>query len=121
MARPNTVRRMKSYSAATGTVYTYYFSEVRKARRGFHGGTEYVYEVGADRSNSFPLAVFIRQDAVRQWGKQSGRELTGTEEYALAKMRLFQAFDEVEGLATNAKEIVVDESNLESLLAQLNI
>ena len=121
MGRPETVRRIKSYSAATGYVYQYYFREVRPARRGFASGNEYVYMISADRKATFPLGVFVRRDAVRAWAKKVGRELTGTEEYAVAKMRLFQAFDESQELPTNRPDLQVDESNLESLLAQLDL
>jgi hypothetical protein len=121
MARSETVRRIKNYSAATGVVYTYYFREVFKSRRGLHGGTEYVYIVGADRAAPAAVRVFVRADAVRKWAKRAGRELTGTEEYAVAKMRLFLAFDEEENLAEAAERLVVDDSNLESLLEQLNL
>jgi hypothetical protein len=42
MPRPEAVRRVKSYSAATGYVYQYYFYEVEKERLGASQGTEYV-------------------------------------------------------------------------------
>jgi len=121
MARPQAARRVKNYSAATGCVYTYYFCEMQKSRRGLHGGREYVYMVAADRGAAFPLRVFVRQDAVRDWGRRIGRALSGTEEYAVAKLRLFQAFDELEDLATTRPDLLVDTSNLESLLAQLDL
>jgi hypothetical protein len=53
MPRPEAVRRVKSYSAATGYVYQYYFYEVEKARRGDFSGTEYVYMVSIDRRKCF--------------------------------------------------------------------
>ncbi len=121
MARPEAVRRIKSYSAATGYVYQYYFFEVQKTRRGLSTGTEYVYMVSVDRQMVFPLRVFVRRGAVEKWSQQAGREMSGTEEYAVAKMRLFQAFDEVEDLATARPDLVVDESNLEALLARLDL
>lgn len=121
MARPEAVRRVKSYSAATGYVYQYYFYEVQKSRRGLAAGTEYVYMVSVDRQKVFPLPIFVRRGAIEKWGKEAGREMTGTEEYAVAKMRLFQAFDEVEDLATARPELLVDESNLEALLARLDL
>ena len=93
MVRPEAVRRVKSYSAATGYVYQYYFYEVQKSRRGFSAGTEYVYRVSLDRHNVFPLRVFVRREALEKWGKKTGREMTPTEEYAVAKMRLFRAFE----------------------------
>jgi len=121
MTRPEAARRVKSYSAATGYVYQYFFYEVQKSRRGFSAGTEYVYMVSVDRQTTFALCVFVHQDAVEKWSRGVGRAMTGTEEYAIAKMRLFQAFDEVEDLARARPELVVDESNLEALLGRLDL
>ncbi len=119
--RPETVRRVKSYSAATGHVYQYHFFEVEKAERGAVAGTEYVYMVSIDRKTVFPLRVFVRRDAVENWASRAGRPLSGTEEYAIAKMRLFQAFDEIEDLSATSPDLLVDESNLDALLSQLDI
>jgi hypothetical protein len=121
MARPETARRVKSYSSQTGYVYQYYFYEVNKARRGSASGNEYVYMVSEDRRKVFPLRILVRQDAVERWGRETGRALSGTEEYALAKLRLFQALDEVEDIEAHRPELTVDDSNLEALLAQLDI
>ena len=121
MARSETVRRVKSYSAATGYVYQYYFYEVQKTRRGFSSGTEYVYMVSVDRKKVFPLRIFVRADAAEKWGSTAGRPLTGTEEYAAAKMRLFQALDEIEEIESRKPELVIDDSNLADLLSQLDL
>ena len=121
MARSETVRRVKSYSAATGYVYQYYFFEVQKTRRGFASGTEYVYIVSVDRKSVFPLRIFVRGDAVEKWSRAAGRALSGTEEYAAAKMRLFQALDEIEQIDARHAEFVIDESNLADLLSQLDL
>jgi hypothetical protein len=121
MPRPEAARRVKSYSAATGYVYQYYFYEVEKKRRGSVPGTEYVYMVSVDRQRVFPVRIFVQQDALEKWSARTGQKLTGTEEYAVAKMRLFQAFDEMEGLAEKTPELLVDNSNLEALLSELDI
>ena len=121
MAKPEAAHRVKSYSSDTGYVYQYYFYEAQQARRGLSSGREYVYMVSADRKTTFPIKVFVRQDALRRWCQATGRELTGTEEYAAAKMRLFQGFDEIEGFADTRPELVVDESNLSALLAKLDL
>jgi len=121
MARPEAVRRVKSYSAASGYVYQYYFYEVQKRRRGAAEGNEYVYMVSVDRKNVFPLRIFVHSDALAKWGREAGRTLTGTEEYAVAKVRLFQAFDELESIDTNPPDLVVDISNLAELLSQLGL
>jgi len=121
MPRPDAVRRVKSYSAATGHVYQYYFYEVEKSRRGNSPGTEYVYQVSTDRHMVFPVRIFVKKAALEKWSGRTGQVLTGTEEYAVAKMRLFQAFDEEEELQSKSPDLIVDESNLESLLAQLDL
>ena len=121
MARPQVAHRIKSYSAATGYVYQYCFVEVRSARRGFSVGTEYIYVVSADRRANLPLAVFVNKAAVEKWSARQSRILTGTEEYAVAKMRLFQAFDETENLTSGQPDLIVDESNLGTLLEKLDL
>ncbi len=121
MPRPKVARRIKSYSAATGYVYQYYFYEAEKRRRGFSLGTEYVYMVSVDRQKVFPLKIFVRHDAMEKWAKRNGREVTGTEEYAVAKLRLFQALDEEENLPSAPPDLLVDDSNLEALLKQLDL
>jgi hypothetical protein len=121
MPKPETVRRIKSYSAATGYVYQYQFQDVLPSRRGLHAGNDYIYLVSADRKTMFPVHIFVRRDALERWSKRAGRKLTGTEEYAVAKMCLFRAFDEIENFATARPGLVVDESNLESLLARLDL
>lgn len=121
MARPEAVRRVKNYSAATGIVYQYHFYEVQKSRRGLASGTEFVYMVSVDRRTAFPLRIFVRRDAVEDWARKNGRELSSTEEYAVAKMRLFRAFDERENLPQFQPDLFVDSSNLEALLEQLDL
>jgi hypothetical protein len=121
MPRPEAVRRIKSYSAGTGYVYQYYFFEVEKTRRGLASGTEYVYMVSVDRQHALPVKIFVRRDALEKWSASTGQHLGGTEEYAIAKMRLFQAFDEMERIPDQALEIAVDDSNLQSLISQLDL
>jgi len=121
MPRPEAVRRVKSYSAATGYVYQYYFYEVEKKQRGAGSGVEYVYMVSVDRKKAFPVRIFVRREALEGWSARTSHKLTGTEEYAIAKMRLFQGFDEMEGLSGQSGELVVDELNIETLIAQLDL
>jgi hypothetical protein len=125
MPRPDAVRRVKSYSAADGFVYQYYFFEGNRAQRGGNPGGEFTYVVSADRRSAFPFKIFVSQSALDAWAKQNGRPLSSSEEYAVAKMRLFQAFDEGGVQASPegrpAREVVVDQSNLENLLVQLGI
>ncbi len=125
MPRPDAVRRVKSYSAADGFVYQYYFFEGNRAQREGQPGGEFTYVISADRRSAYPFKIFVKQSALESWAKQNGRALTSSEEYAVAKMRLFQAFDEgsvqapADGQPT--RQVVVDETNLEELLGQLGI
>jgi len=121
MPRPEAAHRVKSYSAETGYVYQYYFYEVEKSKRGAAAGTEYVFMASVDRKHVFPVRIFVNKGALEVSSTRTGREFTGTEEYALAKMRLFQAFDEVEGLSGKNPDLQVDDSNLDALLSQLDL
>ncbi len=77
--------------------------------------------ISLDRKQVFPLRIFVKQSAVDKWGRFVGRALSGTEEYAVAKLRLFQALDESQELETKRPELIVDESNLDALLSQLDL
>ena len=125
MAKPEAVRRIKSYSAANGYVYQYCFYEVNRVQFDGAPAGEFIYAISADRATSFGLRIFVVQSALESWARANGRALTSSEEYAVAKMRLFQAFDEdaVPRTAEGAADLrlVVDESNLEALLKSLNI
>ena len=125
MPRPDAVRRVKSYSAADGYVYQYYFFEGNRAQRNGNPGGEFTYAISVDRQSAFRFKIFVHQSAMEAWAKQNGRPLSSSEEYAVAKMRLFQAFDEgvVKRTAQGQSEVevAVDDSNLETLLEQLGI
>ena len=120
MSRPEVVRRVKTYSAATGYVFQYYFYEMQKVRRGSAAGTEYVYMVSRDRKKVFALRILVERDAVEKWSRAAGRPLSGTEEYAVAKMRLLQALDEIEDIEAHA-DLAVDNRNLKLLLEGLDV
>jgi hypothetical protein len=152
MTRPDAVRRVKSYSAATGYVFQYYFFEVNRVdrfavahekdraavaqekersalrsgnERGGVPGGEYIYMVSANRQTAMPVKIFVQQSALDAWAQRNGRTLTGTEEYAAAKMRLLQAFDEgsvpVGPPTRQLVSVTVDESNLDALLSLLDL
>ncbi len=125
MTRPDAVRRVKSYSASNGYVYQYCFHEVNRVTHGGETVGEFIYAISADRKTTFPVRIVVVQRALQTWAQANGRALSSSEEYAVAKMRLFQAFDEgeVPVTAPNAEELrlLVDESRLEDLLRMLNI
>jgi hypothetical protein len=119
--KPETVRRIKSYSAATGYVYQYQFQDAHPSTDYASSGNEYVYYVSADRKTMFPVRIFVHRSALDAWSAQSGRPLTGTEEYAIAKMRLFQAFDDIEDFAASRPSLAVDGSNVADLISRLDL
>lgn len=117
-----TVRRIKTYSAETGYVYQYYFEELRSPiARAQQQGSEYVFMASRDRKTAFPILVFLRRDALEAWAGLHGRALTGSEQYAAVKMRLFRFFDEAEDWETERLSVEVSPDNIEGLLAQLGI
>lgn len=121
MAKPEIVRRVKTYSSESGFVYQYQFHDAVPAERNGESGNEYIYYVSADRKTMFPMRIFVGRSTREDCARLLGRVMTGTEEYAVAKMRLFQAFDEVEDLVAKRPELVVDKSNVEALLGRLDL
>ncbi|MCI0402582.1 MAG: hypothetical protein L0212_03560 [Acidobacteria bacterium] len=114
------VRRTKSYTADTGYVWQYHFEEVRSEQnRDGRAGSEYVFVVSRDRTTSYPVPVFLQRAALEAWAGEHGRSLSGAEQYAAVKMRLFRAFDEIEDLEPERDHIEVTPENIADLLAPL--
>jgi hypothetical protein len=114
-----TVRRQKTYSAQTGYVYQYFYEGHRPSSS--ERGTEYVFDISADRKTSAPTSVLVSDAAVESWQNQSGRILSGTEKYAIAKMALFQALDERQTPEAMGEPVRVRPADIQSILATLNI
>lgn len=121
MSKPEIVRRIKTYSAENGYVYQYQFHEVKPGRIDGTDGTLYIYYVTADRKTMLPVRVFLRKNALGKWSTANGRTLNGTEEYAVAKMRLLQWLDEAEDFANSRPDLIVDEENVGALLEKLDL
>ncbi len=118
-----TVRRMKSYTGETGFVYQYYFVGQREAlpEDPAAPATEFIFDVTADRKTVFSASVFLKPEALGAWARAHGRELNPTEQYAVAKMRLFRAFDSVENLPQQGRRLRVDPADIEGLLEGLDL
>lgn len=112
-----TVRRVKSYTGQTGYVYQYYFVGSRPAEP----GTEYIFDVTSDRKVMFEVSVLVRADALSAWAATHGRTLSGTEQYASAKMRLFVAFDEIPDLKHEGTHLQVTPDNIDEVLSPLDL
>jgi hypothetical protein len=118
-----TIRRMKTYTGGQGYVYQYYFVGKRPALAGSSEGpaTEYIFDVTSDRKTTFAVSIFVPEEGPRHWASVHGRRLTGAEEYGAVKMRLFQAFDEVENMMAGGRRLLVDGDTLEQVLATLRV
>ncbi len=115
------IRRMKTYTAPTGYVYTYYFVGKRRALAHEPASIEYVFDVSRDRKVTFAVSVFLLDAALGAWAQAHGRGLHEAEEYAAAKMRLLRGFDETEDLIGAGRRLAIDASELEELLQELGV
>ena len=118
-----TLRRMKTYTGEQGYVYQYYFVGKRKAlaQAGSGPADEYIFDVTSDRKTTFAVSVFLVDQAVQAWAVRHGRSLTEAEQYGAVKMRLFQAFDEIENMLKDGRQLSVDANALEQLLGTLGV
>jgi hypothetical protein len=112
---------MKTYTGATGYVYQYYFVGKRPASAPDSGATEFIFDVTSDRKTTFSTSVFFKSEALKAWAVQHGRQLTETEQYAAAKMRLLKGFDDVEHMIRHGRQLVIGQDNIEELLEPLGI
>ena len=115
------VRRQKTHSAESGYVYQYFYEGQRPARREASAGTQFVFNVSADRKSSFLVSVFLSDEAVESWQREHARDLSSTERYAVAKLALFQAFDQRPAPDAMSEEVRVQAPDVESFLATLDI
>jgi hypothetical protein len=116
-----TVRRMKTYSAQSGYVYQYFYEGHRDYRAGGEDGVEFVFTVSSDRKASYETSVLVSNPAIRAWEQGHGRELSLTERYAVAKIALFQAFDERPDPAQLRDEVRVRNADVEGIVETLGL
>jgi len=118
-----TLRRMKTYTGGQGYVYQYYFVGKREALPDAPEApaSEYIFDVTSDRKTTFAVSVFLQQEALRDWSARHGRALNDAEQYGAIKIRLFQAFDEIEDMMANGRRLLVGPANLEQALGTLGV
>jgi hypothetical protein len=115
------VRRQKTYSGQSGYVYQYYYEGHRPYQRDREKGTQFVFEVTADRKTSLTVSVLVSDAALEDWESRHGHELHGSERYAIAKMALFQAFDERPDPGAMRADVRVRAADVEAILITLGI
>jgi hypothetical protein len=118
-----TIRRMKTYTGGQGYVYQYYFVGKRAAMDDPSEGaaTEYVFDVTSDRKTTFAVSVLLLEEATKEWATGHARTLTDAEQYGAVKMRLFQAFDEIQNMMADGRRLLVNAQILEQVLATLGV
>ena len=115
------IRRMKTYSAQSGYVYQYFYEGQRELGAGTGRSTEYVFQISADRKSWNHANVVVPAAAIDAWQESHGRELSSTERYAIAKMALFQAFDERTGPNEMSAEIGVRPADVDAIVESLGL
>lgn len=118
-----TVRRVKTYTAQTGYVYEYYFVGSRAALDGdpFAPSTEFVFDVSRDRKSVFAVSVFLQPRSLETFAEEHGRSLSDPEQYAAAKLRLLQSFDEIPNMLQDGRRLIMDSASLTTLLESVGI
>jgi hypothetical protein len=116
-------RRMKTYTGGEGYVYQYYFVGKRAALAAdpHAPATEYIFDVTADRKATFAVSIFLRDEALRQWAEAHGRVLNEAEQYGAVKMRLFRAFDEIQNVMRDGRQLLMDRDALYQALDALRV
>ncbi len=115
------LRRVKTYTAQTGMVYEYYFVGQREALAQEVTAREYVFDVISDPRARFSVSVLVQGEGLEFWAANHGRRLSDPERYAVAKLRLQQGFDEIGDMLAEGRSLVVDATNIEELLAPLDL
>src|SRR3984957_16395918 len=118
-----TIRRLKTYTGSQGYVYQYYFVGKRPAAIGTNAlpAREYIFDVTSDRKLTHAVSVFLPHQVVAAWAESHGRSLSDSEQYGAVKMRLFRAFDELEDIQTQGRQLYIDIQSLEEALAALGV
>ena len=114
---------MKTYTGGQGYVYQYYFVGKRPALPDDPNspGTEHIFDVTSDRKTTFAVSVFLLDAALQSWTTAHGRLPNEAEQYGAAKLRLFQAFDEIEDMMAHGRRLLIDSVTLETVLATLGV
>jgi hypothetical protein len=115
------VPRLKTYSARSGYVYQYRYQGSRPLHAGRDSGVEFVFSISADRKNWHDLGVLVSDGAIRAWEEAHARELTSAERHAIAKMALFQAFDERPTPALMKDQVRVRNADVEAISETLDL
>ena len=113
--------RLRTYSARSGYVYQYRYQGSRPLNAGRDSGVEFVFSVSADRKSWHAVGVVVSDGAIRAWEQARARELSSAERYAIAKMALFQAFDERPAPALMKNQVRVRNADVAAISEALDL
>ena len=113
--------RLKTYSAQTGYVYQYRYRGNRETRHKAGSATEYAFDVTAGSEAGLRVSVVVPASSLEPSETACGRPLAENERYAIAKMALFEAFDERPEPATMRDEVVARASDAAAILSTLGL
>lgn len=113
--------RLKTYSAQTGYVYQYLYRGNREMRHQAESATEYAFDVAAGSESGLRVSVVMPAPSLEPSETARGRPLADNERYAIAKLALFQAFDERPEPAAMRDEVVVRASDAAAILSTLGL
>jgi len=115
------IRRLKTYSAQSGYVYQYFYEGHRPLASGSESGIEFVFTLSPDRKHWNSVSVLVSDTALAAWEQQHQREISSTERYAIAKIALFQAFDERTTPDQMKLEVRVRAADVEGIIDGLDL
>ena len=115
------LRRLKTYSAQSGYVYQYFYEGHRLLSSDHEEGTEFVFSVSGDRKLWHPVEVVVPDASLQNWEHAHDRQLYSTERYAVAKLSLFQAFDERAAPDRMREPVRVREADVEAIIETLDL
>ncbi len=115
------VRRLKTYSAQSGYVYQYFYEGHRRLAGPAPDALEFVFRISADRKSWTGISVLLDESAMQAWEQGHRRELSTTERYAIAKIALFQAFDERPAPAAMRDPVRVRSADIDGIVETLGL
>jgi len=115
------IRRLKTYSSQSGYVYQYFYEGHRPFGSGSGSGTDFVFSISADGKAWNATSVLLSDSAIHAWEAAHGRSLASNERYAIAKMALFQAFDERTAPAQMKGDVRVRNADVEAIIENLGL
>jgi hypothetical protein len=110
-------RRMKTYSAQSGYIYHYFYEGLRET----DDLLEYCFEISGDRKTWFRTTVKLPRAGLEAWTGSYGRKLRLQEQYAIAKLALFEAFDTRIVPDEMRQPVCVPATGISQLLAKFEI